>query len=58
MVGGFVEVISCPNGLLILCDEEGLLKNKEINFAATLLARQRIVGDVVLLEGQAKRKWR
>lgn len=58
MVGGFVEVVDLPNGMVLLCDEEGLLKGKEINYCATLLARQKIVGDVVLLEGRAKKNWR
>jgi hypothetical protein len=50
-VGGYVQVIKVlHNGRRVdmAVDDEGRLKNKPINFVASYLAGQTIVGDVVL----------
>ena len=37
-VGGYIEIMhSSQPGFSIICDEEGKLKNKEINYKATIL---------------------
>lgn len=52
LVGGYIEIVRCPWGGLMIVDEEGHLKRKRWNAAATLLAQSRdpIAGDVVLVE--------
>jgi hypothetical protein len=49
-VGGYIEVVRVPNSenLILVVNEEGLLKKLPLNEQATLLAQQPIVGDVVL----------
>ena len=53
-VGGYIEVISQPNGEFLICDEEGKLKNKPINRKASIIWAEHygptdvIVGDVVI----------
>jgi hypothetical protein len=45
------EIVQTPDGSLELwCDEEGLLTQREYNHAASLLARCRIVGDVIVFK--------
>lgn len=57
-VGGFIEIVR-PVGLeyplVLLCDEEGLLKGKEINIVGSVLYGMHehgnpIVGDIVVLQ--------
>ena len=54
-VGGYIEFVCCrhlPEGVDMFCDEEGKLKNKEVNPLATKLFGNDgdvIVGDVVLV---------
>lgn len=53
-----LEIITMPNGHLLLLDEEGKLKNLPFNELATELAHEEeviypsdvIVGDVILIE--------
>ena len=48
-VGGYIELVYLPNSdKLLVVDEEGLMKDYPINQEASLLARQPIVGDVVV----------
>jgi len=43
------EVVQAPDKSLELwCDEEGLLCEREFNFAASVLAMRPIVGDVIV----------
>lgn len=55
LVGGYIELAPhCPNedpsvdGLLIVVDEEGRLKNKPLNVMASWMCGQMLVGDVLL----------
>jgi hypothetical protein len=54
VVGGYIEVISLHDGRLIVCDEEGKLKGKDMNhkatefFRLTLLTTDFLVGDVLV----------
>ena len=53
-VGGYIEVITISNGRIMILDEEGKLKYKDINPEATNLAEDFlldgdfIVGDVIV----------
>ena len=54
VVGGWVEAINLRDGRLMLCDEEGKLKNKPVNIKATTIfhgafrTSDFIVGDVLV----------
>lgn len=49
-VGGHIEVVHLPiDGDLLIVDEEGLIKDREPNKVASLLAQQPIVGDVLIV---------
>tara|TARA_R110000751_G_scaffold300963_1_gene413054 strand:- start:36028 stop:36279 length:252 start_codon:yes stop_codon:yes gene_type:complete len=52
-VGGTVEMVYLPGGNQMLVNEEGLLRNLEINNMATRIAGKMIVGDVIILTGKA-----
>jgi hypothetical protein len=54
IVGGYVQMITLPNGDQLLVDEEGLLKNLPVNMDATIAANRLIVGPALLLEGDAR----
>ena len=45
-VGGYIELVRAPQGLLCV-NEEGRLQGLPINEAATVLCGQMIVGDAV-----------
>jgi len=50
-VGGFIEIVYTQDGRLIVLDEEGKLKGKEVNLKATKLygnTNDCIVGDVLV----------
>ena len=51
LVGGYIEVV--PQRVhpdkVYLCDEEGLLKSKEINFSVTETIGFGVVGDIVII---------
>ncbi len=51
LVGGFIEVV--PQWVhpdkVYLCDEEGLLKSKEINFSVTEVIDYPVVGDILII---------
>tara|TARA_A200000159_G_scaffold162672_1_gene187048 strand:+ start:1228 stop:1464 length:237 start_codon:yes stop_codon:yes gene_type:complete len=53
-VGGLVELISLSDGDQLLVNEEGLFHDLPYNEFASYLAGRRIVGDAVILRGQAK----
>lgn len=46
-VGGYIEIVNLPNDMILVVDEEGAIKNKEINLKASFLYGDRIFGDVV-----------
>ena len=52
-VGGYIEMVSTPNGKVLIVDEEGKLKNKEVNLKATTIygnPNDVIVGDCILAD--------
>ena len=51
-VGGYVEMIPVHPwaDITMLADEEGRIKGKPYNHAASMIAGQGIVGDVVIME--------
>jgi hypothetical protein len=46
--GGLIELVYLPNAKVMVVDEEGLYKDYLVNRAASLVAQQPIVGDVVI----------
>ena len=54
LVGGYIEVAHTTDGKYLIVDEEGKLKRKPLNVAATRLyqhgRRDPIAGDAVLIE--------
>jgi len=54
IVGGYVEMVLLNNGDQMLVDEEGLLKSKQSNPIATIIAKRHIVGNVIILSGKAR----
>lgn len=53
-VGGYIEVIFTSDGRQIVVDEEGRLKGKPINVDASEEANRTIVGDAMILSGDAR----
>lgn len=53
-VGGYIEIIFTSDGRQIIVDEEGRLKGKPINVDATEEANRTIVGDAMILSGEAR----
>jgi len=51
VVGGYIQIVTAPNGQLIVLDEEGKIKGKSVNVRATNLygnPHDLIVGDVIV----------
>lgn len=59
-VGGYIERVhprdpkQCPEGVVFLCDEEGLLKERPFNGLASVLVGSAVVGDLVVIDDD---KW-
>lgn len=51
---GYIENVHLADGLVMLVHEEGLLYGLSLNMAASEMARQRIVGDVVTVKYEPK----
>lgn len=55
IVGGYIEVVNLPDGNILVCNEEGLYMNLEVNEKATIICHEHnaimpgsfIVGDVL-----------
>lgn len=47
IVGGYIQIVQCPDDMIMVVNEEGLLLNLPVNPVASLFARQYIVGDVL-----------
>lgn len=45
-VGGWIETVTLPNGLCVICDEEGLLKRKSYN---TYIGGIDFVGTILIV---------
>jgi len=56
MVGGWIEVIYLSNGDQMIVNEEGLRLKLDINREASQIAQKLIVGDVIILKGEARMK--
>jgi len=56
LVGGLVEMVHLPHKpeLQVLVNEEGLLKDLPLNVEASKMCMMPIVGDVVILKGEAQ----
>ena len=54
LVGGYIEIVHTKSGKFLVIDEEGKLKHKPVNLAATLLYRfgdhDPIVGEALIIE--------
>jgi len=48
LVGGYIEYCPVDKHSFMYVDEEGLLKNKDVNLKASGIAGQMVVGDVIL----------
>ena len=48
MVGGLIEPVILPNGLVMMCNEEGRLRGLPDNFVASVLTAMIICGDVFI----------
>ena len=49
-VDGYIELVHLDNDKILVVNEDGLLKRLPLNKKATFLARQPIVGNVVLID--------
>ena len=48
-VGGLIEVVPItPDGLVMICNEEGKLRGLEKNFVMGMMCKDVIVGDVII----------
>ena len=56
LVGGYIEVV--PQRVhpdkVYLCDEEGILKSKDINFSVTETIGFGVVGDIVIISHEER----
>lgn len=53
-VGGLIELVPLLSGDQLIVNEEGLIHQLPYNESASLLAGQVIVGDAMVLQGEAK----
>jgi|TARA_Y100000310_G_scaffold50681_2_gene46730 hypothetical protein len=51
IVDGYIELVYLLNGQIMVVNEEGLVRQLPVNQAATEIASQLIVGNVILIEG-------
>ena len=47
MIGGWIEIVRLRDDKILVVDEEGMCKEKDINPVASLMAGFTVVGDVV-----------
>ena len=52
-VKGWVEPVGLPNGDLLLINEEGVMRGFPVNDIASVVARQRIQGDAMVIKKDA-----
>lgn len=53
-VGGLVELVNLPNGDQMLVNEEGIMKKLPINDPASSALGQPILGNAIILVGDAR----
>ena len=53
IVGGLVQIVIDDGNIQLLVNEEGLLKNLELNKQASLMAGQTLVGPAIILKEDA-----
>ena len=51
-IGGYIELVRLRDGKLMVVDEEGIPKGREVNVVASLMVGFTIVGDVVLCNSE------
>ena len=51
ILGGLVQIVIDDGNIQLLVNEEGLLKNLELNKQASLMAGQTLVGPAIILKG-------
>ena len=52
IVGGYIETVTCSNGVVIICNEEGRLNMLPVNctvFPRGWSARVTLVGDIIVV---------
>ena len=49
-VGGCVEIVRAPKEQILIVDDEGVLKEKELNCQASRIVKTFIAGDALLCE--------
>lgn len=50
-VGGYIETVTLPGGVVVICDEEGVIKGKDYNctiFPQNVGARESFLGDIIV----------
>lgn len=50
-VGGYIETVTLPCGVVVICDEEGRMKGKPYNctvFPQNMAARVSFAGDIIV----------
>ena len=55
-VGGYIETVTLPGGVVIICDEEGRIKGKPFNcviFPHSMAARVDFYGDIIAVGADA-----
>lgn len=55
-VGGYIETVTLPGGVVIICDEEGRIKGKPFNcviFQHSMAARVDFYGDIIVVGADA-----
>jgi len=57
IVGGYVERVRCPDGSILLVNEEGLLYGLPVNEEASAIAGRMIVGNVIHFAKGCGRSW-
>lgn len=48
MIGGYIEIVHIGNGVIVVVDEEGILKERVYNHLASDVCGRFLVGNVLL----------
>lgn len=52
VVGGYIEIVTLPDGALLICHEDGRLRQLPVNKPASLLVGQPILGNVAVINAK------